>query len=63
MAVKRCPECGATYSDRHRSCPRCDFFRHRKHSRLKACTGVRYPCTHSCHPCYFEEVYKNNPEP
>ncbi len=60
MAQKKCPDCGTVYSNRLASCPQCDFYRHREQTRLKSCTGVRYPCTHSCHPCYFEKIYQEN---
>lgn len=62
MALKKCPVCGATYNDRHQVCPKCDLIHHRKNTRLESCTGVRYPCKHSCHPCYFERVYGDKPE-
>ena len=58
MAQKKCPACGAVYPDRHQNCPKCEFFRYREHARLKSCTGVRYPCLYSCHPCFFEKVYR-----
>ncbi len=60
MARKKCTVCGALYPGRFPNCPQCEFFRNREHARLESCTGVRYPCSHHCRTCFFDEVYRKH---
>jgi len=59
MTQKKCPVCGTVLESRFTRCTRCGFFKHREDFMFESCTGVRYPCSNQCRPCFFEEIYKN----